>query len=487
MVAPALMVAAQNIAGAPQDWLELPPTSAALLVEFGAETGRRARQARRRRRGDPPRARADQAARLHPRPRADRGLLDGPRGAARADRPLPRPGHLADHRGRLRAPGADRRVGPRHPGPARASTASYPGWPATPRPGTSTSCSPRTSRSRRTSTATRPSWRSWSTLILDKYDGSLKAEHGTGVNMAPYVEREWGEKATELMWRVKGLADPDGVLAPGVLLNRDEGAHLRNLKTTPEIEEVATTCVECGFCEPVCPSRHLTTTPAAADRHPPRDGPPAEGIPGAAGPDRAVRVRRDPDLRRRRHLPDRLPARDRHGQADQGIPRRGAHREGAAAGSPGRRALVVGREDGSRGASCRHRGGPADARRRRCRPVAVQRRARPLMAAQHAAARPGEAASDLARGRGRRLHARLRQPDLRAIAPRVATAARPRTRGLPLLEAMVAVSARAGMPVWIPDDVAGNCCSVPWASKGYTEGREADGGPHHRGALALER
>ena len=98
-------------------------------------------------------------------------------------------------------------------------------------------------------------------LIVDKYDGSLKAEHGTGINMAPYVEREWGEKATELMWRVKKLADPDGVLSPGVVLNRDPGAHLRNLKTTPPIEESATTCVECGFCEPVCPSRNLTTTP----------------------------------------------------------------------------------------------------------------------------------------------------------------------------------------------------------------------------------
>ena len=98
-------------------------------------------------------------------------------------------------------------------------------------------------------------------LIVGKYDGSLKAEHGTGINMAPYVEREWGERATELMWRVKQLADPDGVLAPGVVLNRDPGAHLRNLKTTPQIEESATTCVECGFCEPVCPSRNLTTTP----------------------------------------------------------------------------------------------------------------------------------------------------------------------------------------------------------------------------------
>ena len=98
-------------------------------------------------------------------------------------------------------------------------------------------------------------------LIVDKYDGSLKAEHGTGVNMAPYVEREWGAKATELMWRVKRLADPDGILAPGVVLTSDAGAHLRNLKSTPPIEEVATQCIECGFCEPVCPSRDLTTTP----------------------------------------------------------------------------------------------------------------------------------------------------------------------------------------------------------------------------------
>src|SRR5262249_61091278 len=91
--------------------------------------------------------------------------------------------------------------------------------------------------------------------------GSLKAERGTGITMSPYVEGEWGEKATELMWRVKRLADPEGVLGPGVILNRDSGAHLRNLKTTPPIEESATTCVECGFCEPVCPSRDLTTTP----------------------------------------------------------------------------------------------------------------------------------------------------------------------------------------------------------------------------------
>ena len=79
--------------------------------------------------------------------------------------------------------------------------------------------------------------------------------------MAPFVEREWGAKATEMMWRVKALCDPDGVLNPGVVLNRDAGVHLKDLQTTPPIEEEATTCVECGFCEPVCPSRWLTTTP----------------------------------------------------------------------------------------------------------------------------------------------------------------------------------------------------------------------------------
>ena len=79
--------------------------------------------------------------------------------------------------------------------------------------------------------------------------------------MAPYVAREWGEQATELMWRVKRLADPDGVLGPGVVMNDDPAVHLQNLKTTPEVEEVVNTCVECGFCEPACPSQDLTTTP----------------------------------------------------------------------------------------------------------------------------------------------------------------------------------------------------------------------------------
>jgi D-lactate dehydrogenase len=35
--------------------------------------------------------------------------------------------------------------------------------------------------------------------------------------------------------------------------------------------------------------------------------------------------------------------------------------------------------------------------------------------------------------------------------------------------ALVEVSRRAGLPVWIPDDVAGSCCGLPWSSKGFGE------------------
>ena len=58
-------------------------------------------------------------------------------------------------------------------------------------------------------------------LVLDKYDGSLKAEHGTGRNMAPFVKKEWGEKAYGIMREVKQLFDPKNLLNPGVIFNDD--------------------------------------------------------------------------------------------------------------------------------------------------------------------------------------------------------------------------------------------------------------------------
>lgn len=98
-------------------------------------------------------------------------------------------------------------------------------------------------------------------LVVNKYDGALKAEHGSGRNMAPFVKTEWGERAYGLMERVKRLLDPDGVLNPGVVLNPSPRAHLENLKPCPTISALADRCTECGFCEPRCPSRDLTLTP----------------------------------------------------------------------------------------------------------------------------------------------------------------------------------------------------------------------------------
>ena len=98
-------------------------------------------------------------------------------------------------------------------------------------------------------------------LVVDTYDGSLKAEHGTGRNMAPFVEREWGTQAYALMQRIKALLDPQGLLNPGVILNADPQAHLKNLKPLPVADPLIDKCIECGFCEPKCPSRGLTLSP----------------------------------------------------------------------------------------------------------------------------------------------------------------------------------------------------------------------------------
>lgn len=98
-------------------------------------------------------------------------------------------------------------------------------------------------------------------LTIDKYNGSLKAEHGTGRNMAPFVEYEWGSEIYELMWQIKQLADPNDILNRGVILNKDKNIHTKNLKPMPLVNKKIDLCVECGFCEPVCPSRRFTFTP----------------------------------------------------------------------------------------------------------------------------------------------------------------------------------------------------------------------------------
>lgn len=98
-------------------------------------------------------------------------------------------------------------------------------------------------------------------MVVQRYDGSLKAEHGTGRNMAPFVELEWGAPAYALMQRIKTLLDPQGLLNPGVIINPDPQSHLKHLKPLPAADVLVDKCIECGFCEPKCPSRGLTLSP----------------------------------------------------------------------------------------------------------------------------------------------------------------------------------------------------------------------------------
>ncbi|MEJ1229210.1 FAD-binding and (Fe-S)-binding domain-containing protein [Pseudomonas sp. CCNWLW56] len=98
-------------------------------------------------------------------------------------------------------------------------------------------------------------------LVAVEFGGSLKAEHGTGRNMAPFVELEWGSDAYQLMWRLKRLLDPNGILNPDVVLSEDPQIHLKHLKPLPAADEIVDKCIECGFCEPVCPSKDLTLSP----------------------------------------------------------------------------------------------------------------------------------------------------------------------------------------------------------------------------------
>jgi D-lactate dehydrogenase len=438
MVAPALITASYNMVGAPEEWRELPPESAVLLVEYGAATDAEL---------DPQVARAGEilASQTTIRPieftrepeeielawRVREGLhgligrLRPPGTALIVEDVCVPPERIAEGARDLQALLGEHGFLPGVAGHASAGNLHFMLTP---------------------DFAKQEDLERYEAfmaklveLVVGKYDGSLKAEHGTGINMAPYVEREWGEKATELMWRVKRLADPDGVLGPGVILNRDRGAHLRNLKTTPAIEESATTCVECGFCEPVCPSRHLTTTP------------------------------------RQRIVLRREMARQ-------------------PAGSPLQRALLEEYEydsldtcatDGSCQLACplgidtgklvkELRGG-----RRTERAESLALRAAARWSAVEAASRAGlRIGGPLAR---RTRRGRALPPPARSELPKTARSGaaavympsctnrifgggRARTS---LPEALVAVSARAGLPLWIPPDVEGTCCGLPWSSKGF--------------------
>lgn len=95
-------------------------------------------------------------------------------------------------------------------------------------------------------------------LVVDKFNGSLKAEHGTGRNMAPFVEKEWGGKIYAFMKRVKNIFDPNGILNPGVIFNDDPECYIKNIKPLPVSNRHINKCIECGFCEVNCVACGLT-------------------------------------------------------------------------------------------------------------------------------------------------------------------------------------------------------------------------------------
>ncbi len=98
-------------------------------------------------------------------------------------------------------------------------------------------------------------------LILNKYDGALKAEHSSGRAVSAFIEREWGADAYGIMKRLKKIIDPENLLNPGIIITEDKLTHIHNLKVMPVVEEEVDRCIECGFCEQVCPSRDITLTP----------------------------------------------------------------------------------------------------------------------------------------------------------------------------------------------------------------------------------
>jgi D-lactate dehydrogenase len=473
MVAPALITAAWNMVGAPQEWKELPPESAVLLVEFGgSDEGDLAAQVLRAEAilGSHETirpidfTREPEAIELAWRVREGLHGLIGrvrPEGTALIveDVCVP-PERIAEGAKDLQALLGENGFLPGVAGHASAGNLHFMLTP---------------------DFAKREDLERYETfmgglveLIVGKYDGSLKAEHGTGVNMAPYVEREWGEKATELMWRLKGLADPDGVLSPDVLLSRDPGVHLRDLKTTPAIEDWggASACVECGFCEPVCPSRNLTTTPRQRivlrremARQP--EGSPVQRALLAeydydaletCATDGSCQIACPLGIDTGKMVKELRTA--QHGERAERAALASARRW-ASVEKVSRLALKVGgplarrtkRGKGLPGPSAW--GGGDDPLRTHLANGSM------LSVLRGSSPPPPEAAAVYVPSCTNRIFG----PSSAETAKMAPGEPIPRSRSV--VDALVEVSARAGMPVAVPEDVAGSCCGLPWSSKGF--------------------
>ncbi|GAA2527795.1 FAD-binding and (Fe-S)-binding domain-containing protein [Rarobacter incanus] len=305
-------------------------------------------------------------------------------------------------------------------------------------------------------------------LICDKYHGSLKGEHGTGRNMTPYIEQEWGTKAIDLMWEVKHALDPDGLLAPGVFLNKDKDAAFRNLKSMPLVAADLDPCIECGFCEPVCPSRHITTTPRqriALQRELARQGwhGPLEhqlvedyeydAVNTCAGDSScaiACPVGIDTG-----HAMKRV-RRDSFSPTGQRVGKAAAKHFGAIApvarvaiGAAGAMRVVIG-DRGLRAIT--------DVAR-----TVVGKDIFPQWLPEMPGAAPKLPTTH---------HAGAQAVLFAACINRIFGPPRGTDKHVGVTQALVALGERTGHPLWIPDDIAGDCCATIWQSKGLKDGNE---------------
>ena len=307
-------------------------------------------------------------------------------------------------------------------------------------------------------------------LVVDRYDGALKAEHGTGRNMAPFVEKEWGAEAYRIMQRLKDLADPENLLNPGVIINPDPQSHLRALKPTPTVEPEVDKCIECGFCEVKCPSRDLTATPR-----------------------QRIVLRREMTRLINEHAPadwlDALNAEFPYTVLDT------CAVDGLCA-----TACPVGIDTGQLTKRFRRLRHSAEANRR-ARNIAENFAA--TESALRAALRAGHAVQSVfgpgamkAITRAMRAITSNGLPDWSPDVPRPAKSLPSTNRSgaqavyfpscisrvmgaiadesgdLSLPEALLTIATRAGIPLFIPQDVAGTCCGVPFSSKGFDQAHD---------------
>ncbi|WP_436789980.1 FAD-binding and (Fe-S)-binding domain-containing protein [Yinghuangia sp. YIM S10712] len=301
--------------------------------------------------------------------------------------------------------------------------------------------------------------------IVLGHGGTLKAEHGTGRIMAPYVRRQYGDELHEVMRETKHLIDPRGLLNPGVLVSNDPDAHIHHLKSTPTVEPEVDRCVECGYCEPVCPSRDLTTTPRQ------RIVLRREMARARTNGDTALLARLNSEYRY-----DAVDTCAVDGMCQTACP------------------VLIDTGDLTRRLRAEHTGRTEqkawataarhwDGTTRTAAGALTAARAVPAVLPQAASA-GGRAllgkdtvpawSSELPRGGTRRVPRPATNPEAVYFPACVATMFGPADSdsgsGIGVRDAFLALCERAGVHVRVPDGIASLCCATPWKSKGLTDG-----------------